>query len=341
MTDFKEFIYHPENEKSLWHEAYYPFGNNDIHMPTEDGLRKHNFGFSGQTIKEAADMVALGCSITFGIGVTEDLLWATQVSKKINLEYHNISGPGRSVSWIINNFFSYVSKFGNPKIVLALFPDFTRMQVTSRPSEMLPESEIYFDENKENLIRYKIYRTKGYESNSKFFKKPLIAEEVLPLEMAFDISIQYIKMLELYCKTNNIKLLWSTWPAEPSDWLDKNIQNTQFTQYISTNLKYWHNYKIDNYVERLCKTNIDFYNSDNFKNLQKTNQHLFARYNITYCDPDTPCEEYVDCHSEFKDVQYFNTASDSNINHGHPAGHKHTHIAEAFLKEINEYDSRN
>jgi hypothetical protein len=337
--DWTKYIYHPENEDELWYEASFPLENKDIYFDKEKE-KDNSIGFIGDEFSSSAEMVALGCSITYGIGVSENQIWSNKIAKELNIKCNNISGPGRSVPWIISNFFSYVEKFGNPKVVVALFPNFTRMQVTSRHSEIIPESQVFFNDN-QKVIRYKIHRLKGYEGSKKYFKKPFIAEEIMPLEMAFDLSIQYIKMLELYCNSNNIKLIWSTWVPEQEDWLDKNINKTKFKNYISVGMKYWHNKKVDGYNEKLCKKLIEYYHSDDFNNLRMDNIIMIATYNMGPCDISDQCESYVDCHSDYKNEKYFSRSWDSGETHGHPAAHRHIHIYEAFLKGINEYNIRN
>ena len=344
-------IFHPKHEKELWREAYFPMDFIDLSISGfKDGrdrdpfLEKENKNTKAIRYPEPpaknlfdkkADFISLGCSVTFGIGVGKGQAWDEIIANKLNLTHASISLAGGSTVWMINNFFSHVEKYGNPKIVLAFFPDFTRMHVASRKTEMVPESGI--SNTNDLIIRYKTQKDKTYRYDNKYFKKPLIAEEVFPLETAFDTSLQYIKMLEAYCNTNNIIFMWSTWVREQEHWLDNNIEETKFKNYISTGMRYWHGKSADERNQKLCKHLIDCYRPENFDSILEKHLHEFGQYEETFCDDKTPCDQYIDCHLEYKDEPYFSRASDAKKSQsGHMSYHRHIHVAESFMEKIND-----
>lgn len=347
----KTLIFHPEYENDLWIEASnVPVGLDDLNSYATSSLDPKTIESNRQNTE--ADIVTLGCSVTVGCGVNVDQVWSNQVAKKLNLKNYTIAKAGGSVQWSVNNFFSYVNYYKKPKIVIALFPDFLRMQIASRPELMIPmdynnqpkgfEVENNTISKEDKIIRYKISPSKEYEVRQKYLKLPLHAKDHFPKETSFDISIQYIKMLEQYCNSNNILLIWSTWFPEQEQWLSLNIDKTIFKNYIPVDMRYWHAKKIDGRKEFMCENLISFYNDKQYyKNLlKKENMLLFSSYQESFCDPDSRCNSKNLCHLEFKDDPNFESASDSVENHrGHFSYHAHIHIAERFLKEIGKNEN--
>lgn len=338
-------IFHPNYEKDLWFEAE----SKNLNFYINSTL--HLTDCEEEEIKDA-DMVTLGCSFTAGCGVNFDQVWSSQVAKKLNLTNYTIAKSGGSVQWAINNFFSYLNYFKKPKIVVALFPDFVRMEIASRPEFMIPldyenqpsgfeiEKNTITEESK--IIRYKINPDKQYDLKEKYLKLPMYAKEHFPRETAFDVSVQYIKILEQYCNSNDILLIWSTWFPEQEQWLHLNIDKTIFKNYIPVDTRYWHAKKIDNRKEFICQNLIDFYNDKNYKYnlLKENNLKLFAEHNESFCDPDLKCNSKNFCHLEYSEEPNFDIARDSVEHHrGHFSYHAHIHIAERFLEKINKNNS--
>jgi len=275
---------------SLWYESSYPLESEISDWSNEC----NNYGYRTNEFDSCSDIVSLGCSMTFGLGVEAGDAWPDLLAKDLGMSVHNLAGCGKSIMWSINKFFSYVNKFGNPKVLVCLFPEFTRIEVASKTSHMTPRYNQFprHELNNDKIIRYGIWNQKNkFNTGMGVF----IAEDSIPSELSFDISIQYIKMLEMYCNTNNIKLLWGTWSEEESLWLDKNISLTQFKNYISLGMNDWHLIK-----------------EDNMKEVYKEN-----------------------CHLEYSGLKNFYYSRDSNTAPTPHFGlHRNIHIYESFKKDI-------
>lgn len=286
-------------EDDIFHESSYPIG---------ETLRS---GLNFPDIQKQSDIVFLGCSITYGQGVPEGLSWTSFIKEQTNMTCNNLSGPGRSVQWTINNFFSYVHKFGNPKIVLALFPEFSRINMSS--TKNMKSKYLDFNNFSENLMvyRYPLYEFFEDQDAIKYFKLPLIAEHVTSRYLGFDLSMQYIKMLELYCNSNGIKLLWGTWDDWQNNWLSNNIFKTEFKNFIDTKTSGWHNRQEDMNYDILCS-------------LKHDKQDL--------------CSTQLVCHKKEKEiygVNFFKTSDFvEGIKNSHWGVHRHIHTAELFLNNI-------
>jgi len=291
----------------IWKESSYPL-NNEI-SDWENVCNEH--GFNSKEFSSSADFLALGCSMTFGIGVEGNKNWVDIISENTNLNGHNLSGCGKSIMWSINKFFSYVNKFGNPKFAFCFFPEFYRIEIASRADHMIPKYN-HFPKNNLNekdIIRYGVWN-KNNNKNEFKINESLIAENVIPKETSFDISIQYIKMLEMYCNSNNIKLFWTTWSQEESDWLDLNVGNTEFKNYISNDMKSWHCRSVDNMKEIFCQ-------------------------NVSECSADKECTLGYVCHEEHSNEKNFYYPRDAYTSPAvHFGFHRQIHIAETFLNAI-------
>jgi len=324
-----------KNEKiyndDLWRHSKYPINEigRDLFAKGDKVSDITGFWLDENKIKNV-DLITLGCSFTYGQGVPAGTSWPYWISEKLKTSCANISGPGQSVMWLVSTFFSYVEKVGNPKVVLALFPNFSRMQIQYLKNKMKYKQQGIEKNNHEiveAIIDLNPYVGK-LDFDSKYFKAPLDISEVFPVETTFSISIQFIKMLEIYCRSNNIKLLWSTWSIGEEEWLSQNINNTKFKNYVDMNFRQWHVSK--NWEDVLCK---DFIN-DNC-NFNYSKESLF-----NMCQTIN-CHEYLrdkfgknfDISNDREELKFFS----------HWGIHKHVHIYENFLNELekNENNIRN
>ena len=298
----------------LWRHSRYPINEIGRSLFAKGDNVKDITGFwlDKNEIKNV-DLITLGCSLTYGQGVPRGTNWPYLVSEKLKISCANISGPGQSVMWSVSTFFSYVERVGNPKIVLALFPNFSRMQIQYLKNKMKYKQQ-GIEKNDyeivEAIIDLNPYVGK-FDFDNNYFKAPLDVQEIFPVETTFSISIQFIKMLEIYCKTNNIKLLWSTWSTEEEKWLNKNINNIRFKNYINMNFNQWHVSK--NWEDVLCKDFID----DNCK-INYSKESLFNM-----------CET-INCHEDLRNKfgKDFDVADDreSLKFFAHWGIHKHVHV---------------
>ena len=270
--------------------------------------RKNKLGYRGDDFFEKKNFVFAGCSHTYGQGIIEEGIWGNQVSRQLGVESHNISGVGKSVQWIVSSLFDYFKLFGAPKTVMCLFPDFTRVELISNTKHMIGK---HWD-HKSGTIKYAANAIDN--KYGKISKAPHIAEEIIPAEFAILISLEYIKMLEMYCEARGIKLLWGTWDITQQDYIIKNKSSLIFKNFIELDNDNWH-----------VREEDDFY----------------VRYHEFKQPHKGPCTTFTDCHAELRDLygKNFDLAFDVNPNknkkqNGHYGIHYHTHWAESFLKEL-------
>ena len=126
---------------------------------------------------------------------------------------------------------------------------------------------------------------------------PAKVDEVFSNEYRVWINLMFISMLEIYCKSNNIKLLWTNWIDVYNN--KNKLMNTEFNNYFILD---------EDWDQTILPEE---------KNTLKYNK----------CHQDIKKNSFFD---RGADWQY---KSGTNIL-GHWGEHTHIHVAENFIKEI-------
>lgn len=126
-----------------------------------------------------------GCSQTFGFGIKNvDDLWSKIIHDAFNNTsgYFNIARNGLSISEVVFDIYQYAKNYGKPDYIFILLPDIKREMV--------------------------VYKTNLNDLNR--------TEVQMLRSVQYKLIFNALKMLEYFCKVNNIKLLYSTWDKETS-----------------------------------------------------------------------------------------------------------------------------
>lgn len=184
------------------------------------GGRGNNFGFRDDPFFKCADILMAGCSFTWGIGLLEKHVWPTHIKNMTGKTTANIGVSGGSIHGAVSRIFSYIRKFGKPKIIICLFPDAFRLYLPSIKNRFTND-RIYNKEfiSNDNVPEAVLIDTgwQNYDNSTKSYTQPLYSKmphyqnEILPAEVSFYLSIQQIHLLEQYCFDANIHLVWATW----------------------------------------------------------------------------------------------------------------------------------
>lgn len=185
-----------------------------------------------QIFKQNQEMIFAGCSQTHGDHICPPLvpngsyeqIWGFLVAKKMNFDAINL-GIGAEGSYrIIQRLFSHFSSYGNPKILLCLFPDMFRF-ISPRDKNNLIGKRPF---GTYTFLEGTFHGTRDVQEISSFNKKPYKKEEVISKMIPLFYNIQAILMLEQYCKATGIKLLWGSWSNETNlliETIKKHIKN--------------------------------------------------------------------------------------------------------------------
>ena len=307
LVFFKELFYR-NLEKSSNYVFYYNISNqinnepkeitlpNDINHIVKYRINKH--GYRGKNFLENKEILTLGCSHTFGMGIPEDFIWPQVFSNKTNIEFYNLGTPGDSLQGQVYKAFQYFKEFGHPKFIFGFFP-YGRMELPYIPNAFGKKyNDGSFDDGKEIPIIQKII----FEGNDleKYSKIPHNPTSVLPKELSIFYNFMFIQILEQYCKTNNIELIWT-------------LHNSygKFEKYLK---------------KELPEILNNFISADDV--------HLYTRTcHISEVSYNTNTKR---CHKELENHPLFDHASDCNHSkkkNGHFSIHQHQHIADLFYKE--------
>lgn len=282
-------------------------------------------GFRSPEPIENPDLLFSGCSVTYGWGLDLEDLWHEKLASKLGGSYSSVAMHGDSVTGQVLKIFAYIKEYGKPKTIVALFPDFNRF-LSYNNNKMLGTAVYYRSYNKETFEWAKEggqdERTNEYlnfmskntatidpnQSSKDYFKRPLIADEVITQEMSHMYSSQFINMLSQYCEATGIKFIWSTWDSGTERIIHK-VKNDQFfKEYISMDANNWlydPNAGVDNIFD------VSVHEGDYGK---------------------TPLE----CHIEHSNSDTFHLANDRSLgmHHAHFGSHRHIHYYETFLRHM-------
>lgn len=199
---FEDVISWPDPDKN---DQYYDPSHQEKDIEKHFKYNVNRLSLREPKLSKNSDILAVGCSNSFGVGLPYDLAWPETVSKALNLTYSNISEPGSSAMHEVMNVFHYCKAFGNPKIILCMFPNFERSRM------FLDNKTIYSQRDSQKDPQPVHIHTNAPQSRPTFLKLPVQADELISEQQAFYYNTLFIFMLEQYCRSNQIKLIWSTW----------------------------------------------------------------------------------------------------------------------------------
>jgi hypothetical protein len=197
--------------------------NEDILEQIDYKLNEH--GYRSKEFEKDNEILVLGCSQTYGSGMPEELTWPDIFSKSIGKKYSRLAMPGDSINGQVYKAFKYFEEIGNPEIVVGLFPLY-RLEYSAIPGKFFSESSWGQAEMHEVSIGMAFF----YEEYlTKLSQYPHDPEYVMPKEFSIFYNFMFIKMLEQYCESHNIKFIWSIYEDEDI------IDIMQSTMYITKN----------------------------------------------------------------------------------------------------------
>lgn len=300
---------------------YYP--NSGDHADN-DVLQEYKINFAGYRGPEFAqniDLLFAGCSFTYGMGVPENGIWGSIVANKTNKTYNNLSQNGASIPWLVKQLFAYFKQYGNPKTLLCLFPNPTRLFFTSDSDILvadgghIEESTVDF-ENKRSVFNTELSHLPSIKDMPKYSKRPHNLEDVINVSMVIQISMQNIRMLEQYCRSSGIEFLWSTW----SEALSSAIEMPGGLAEL---------YDFGNYV----KSENDLWSTDPWGPMDKFYGDTKTRNSCTH---ELVCDCMINCHEQMQDIfnNDFYAGSDNVTGQRHFGVHRHIHYAESFMNRM-------
>lgn len=265
FTETKEVgLYNPYAENVIYSKP-----SDDPNTGTVDEYNTYkinSLGLRGK-VYENADVIASGCSITFGIGVPEEGRWTNILGKIANKNVMNLGNPGGSVETICNNIIQYCMNSSMPKEIFCLMPDFFRsMVVVDREfyKPKIPDKRIEQRDELQLIFCNPDVQPHKDSVLMKITDKRYIEDATSPHQLILD-AINHIYVLESFCLLNNIKLYWTTWDLSSSLIMQeliklKNFKLKNFSSFMSKHQAQ----NLDEYIATKCSL---FHNSEFKDNL--------------------------------------------------------------------------
>jgi hypothetical protein len=204
-----------------------PFDIIDIVSPhCEKPNKNYNYVFNSDGLRTIElstkpNVITMGCSITFGLGLPVEKIWPSILENKIqkhgDYKVGNISYNGASIMKNVSNFFGFINKYDYvPEYLICNFANFERA--------LFHRTE----KNGHTFIGDIFWSKDRFMFEDKY---PYTFENILPVEWIYRSNLDHIKMLETFCKQNNIKLIWSTWSNNLSS-NDEELMKKYFFGYV-------------------------------------------------------------------------------------------------------------
>lgn len=140
-----------------------------------------------------------GCSVTYGLGLYAKETWSYKLYNKIKNHtkvsgYYNLGLPGTGTMDIVANIFKYIDMYKNPDVIFINLPNPTRFYFLW--DSVMENAEIDWN------YKYTISMSEYYYNAFPF---PDGTSDKFSESIKINVY-QYLLMLNMYCKTNNIKL---------------------------------------------------------------------------------------------------------------------------------------
>jgi hypothetical protein len=174
-----------------------------------------------------AEILALGCSQTYGLGVPQNYNWPSIVESKTGKTVANLGICGASAELNLNTFLLYLDRVGKPKYVLACFADYLRY------SHIVDGKFYYVVDSKDpdnetvrkriSYLRTSDYTTGEINVKDKIFKLPGDPRYLIPAQESLHQYISSIYIIEKICKFLDIKFYWGTYAGQTQEIFTKKL----------------------------------------------------------------------------------------------------------------------
>jgi hypothetical protein len=219
----------------------------------------NNFGFRDEKDLipgNPAEILAFGCSQTYGVGLPQNYIWPVLLEKEIQKTVANLGMSGAGAKTIFEVMMYYIKYIGKPKMVIAMFPDCFRYlhvrdkdfyTVTNNNYPMFPESP----QLSVTYIRTADYDTGELYMKDKFIKLPCDPGYVIPPQESIKQFFSSVYMMETVCNLLNIKFYWGTYYGYNNTLLFEMLKNKRFQLDIS------------NYIDKIYSISSDWLSKSN------------------------------------------------------------------------------
>ena len=166
-------------------------------------LNKYGLRVSDKSplLERNLDIMAFGCSFTYGVGIPIEESWTELVFKNLNFKGLNFGYPGSSTTKIIRHIIN-IAPFFKPKNIVILLPHFCREEI------------VYREINEDAIATVNFIPAHTPNSEDHGGKEAKKFAYSLNLEDRKASVIKNLFLLKYFLQLNNIKLYVSSWDRE-------------------------------------------------------------------------------------------------------------------------------
>ena len=219
--------------------------------------RLNTDGFFGDDFVENSDIIALGCSITAGVGVQTKYSWPQIIKERTGMSVNHIGLLGGSIQQLVTLVVDFMAIYGKPKHLLFLAPDMTRQWVFDYGYPFRHRYE--FDESIDDFLCF---------DKKKTIKKSLDGMNI-DLKLVAQNSFSSLSILSNLCQLLDINYGFCTWKHSDA----KIYENFNFKNYIPKLSHDVMNEKLKSYVPN--EENASYWDVGTDKMHQGVRSHLF------------------------------------------------------------------
>lgn len=304
QSGFLFMLYNQENSHNNLRFLY----SDDKTYKVDYKINNYNYRDSKDiTPNNPADILAVGCSNTFGVGVPQEYMWSTTIEKITGLSVANLGVRGASAEQIVSNVINYIDTIGKPKYVFAFMPDFLRYYHVVDNKFYIDFKDPVMTDGHKSYITTSRLKTMDYETGSIYRKDPIVkfpaqAEYVVSPEEGLKQYIMSMYNLQAICNIANIKFYWSTW----NDLAEKLLTEKLFHQ----------------------------------ENFYIKKEHYIIYNRGILCD--SPCNHHIEHQCDYSCFNKYNLTIqeehkvmwDTAADLAHMGIHGHFHVADMFIQKI-------
>jgi len=309
------------------------FGDNLLNHPNHDRFGYldsvqdyvlNSSGYRGPEFFKGVDLLVSGCSFTYGTGIPEDGLWGSLLAEKMSISYNNMSLSGASIGWMTRQLFAYFKQYGNPKILICLFPNPTKLFFASDP-DILVSDDGYVEtstqdlDGKKSLYSTTLHEVRQPKDRPEISTRPHRLADVISLDFVIQTCMQNIRALEQYCRATGIKFLWGTWSKDFSQMIENDGLRDlyDFEYYVPLGQDLW--------SRRDGPLSKDLLYTSKEKKCFCLENHV-----------GQDCSCFQKCHMDLAERYGDSFFRGTDIFEGHPhfGVHRHLHMAETFMDRI-------
>jgi hypothetical protein len=279
------------NESMSHEQEYFEYKLN------ENLFRCKNFS---EFDKDRFNLLVLGCSITAGVGLPENLIWFNNVLDKLGLDkksvdVYNLSINGSGISNLIRNAHAFIKTVGKPDLVLMLLPQASRGLIWNKDLDHF--ENVHYEPNNLNLNSDEEKNKINHVNEFRKYYMGIYSHEDALIQRSMEINL-----FESLCKSYEINLLWTTWNA-----FEKDVyQEMKFKNFFYYECSHSDNSAMCNDFHKLWFPEDKSYLHKREKKVKEMNRH------------------------NVNNEPYWDIARDGQ----HPGGYYHNKIAQIFVNEI-------